>query len=162
LRVAKIGIASAGNATEAIAIDEYYPHPSWDFESGAYDLMIVKLVSPSSAGWATVNSDAAMPSVVPATEIDAIGIGATSAVTPGIATTLQQMPLIHIAQMSCFALIQVSGAVGPFYRQLPADHMCLTDYSVAMDGHCTGDEGGPMVEMGEALSGDVIVGVMAV
>lgn len=123
--------------------------------------MIVKLESPSTAQWVTVNSDPAFPPENPAVEIDAIGIGQTSYSATGLATTLQQIPLIAIVDEACNILIQVSEATGPLFRNLPSDQMCLTDYSVGMDGQCTGDEGGPMVETGETVSDDTIVGVMA-
>jgi hypothetical protein len=159
-RTAKIGIAAAGNQTETIGIDEYYPHPDYKDFSGEYDVMIVKLVSSSSAQWAAVNSDSSFPPVVPATEIDAVGIGFTST-DSGFASTVQHKPLIYIAPQACHALVQVSQAPpGQLFKQVPVDHMCLTDYSQA-DGQCTGDQGGPMVEMGNLTSADVIIGVMA-
>lgn len=162
LRFAHIGYTTAsGSTTEIIGIDEFYDHPSWDKSTGAYDLMIVKLQSRSNKQPATVNSDTSIPTSVPATEIDVIGIGQTSVSTPGMASTLKQLPLMYIAQQSCFVLLQVSSVSEAKFKQLPTDHMCLTDYSVNMNGQCFGDDGGPMVEMGETASDDLIVGVMA-
>lgn len=147
-----------------IAVDDVFPHPSWDGTTGTYDVMLVKLGGSSSAQWATVNSDASIPTFAGnQSQVEAIGIGATSSAGAATAASLQVIDLVHITDQNCFALVQgiVSGNFNSFFTNLPPDHLCLTNYGMTMDGQCRGDEGGPMILLGDSATTDSLVGVMA-
>ena len=131
-----------------IAVEEVYPHPSWDGTTGTHDVMLVKLAASSSAQWVKVNSDSSIPTYGGnQSQVEAIGIGATSSTATGTAANLQVIDLVHITDQNCFALVQgiVSGNFNSFFTSLPSDHLCITNYGMTMDGQCSGDEGGPMI-----------------
>lgn len=149
---ALIGYDSAtANGTEVIGIDDVYIHPLWDSSNGHYDVMLLVLETPSSIPYATLNTDPSFPDSNVLPQIEIFGIGD--------ATTLQFTSLIHISDQLCFAYLQAGGATGKLYRQFPPGTMCITEYNTR--GQCDGDLGGPMVELGETFTEDIVVGVMA-
>jgi Trypsin len=158
---ARIGYGSVDTPI-VIGISSSYTHPSWNFDTSAFDVMVVKLVRSTNLQWVTLNSDSSFPSTSKAVEIEALGIGRTSIESAALAGNLQIKPMIAISSMSCNALIRSGNAAGPYYDILiRPDQGCFTDYYMKFGGQCKGDEGGPMVEYAANVIDDRLVAVMS-
>lgn len=155
---ARVGYGSS-STPEVIEISQSYIHPSWNSQDSSYDIMVLKLAARATAEWVLVNSNIAYPAINSAPQIEALGIGRTSR-TSALSSTVHVKSLIAIASTSCTALIKTGNSTGT-YKTLTSDHQCFTDYSFSSGGQCFGDQGGPMVQVGNAVTNDVLVAVMS-
>jgi trypsin len=80
-----------GNGAEQIAIAASFPHPNYNSGSLSNDILLVKLVSPSSAPLASLNTSPSNPGV--GQQVTAIGFGTTSYPGGSISQSLKKVVL---------------------------------------------------------------------
>ncbi len=155
---ARVGYGSS-STPQVIQISQSFIHPSWNSRDSSYDIMVLKLAARATAQWVFMNSNISYPVLNTAPLIEAIGIGRTSR-TSGLSSTVHVKSLIAIPSTSCTALIKTGNSTGT-YKTLTGDHQCFTDYTFDSSGQCFGDQGGPMVQVGNTVTNDVLVAVMS-
>lgn len=121
---------------ERINVDFILPHPNYNLPNGKEenDIMLVKLVSPSSGPLVTLNKDPALP--VDGSSVTTIGFGLTSE-GGSISTELLEVQVLSVDFGTCEG--QLPGLV------LEDTHICAGVSEGGKDS-CSGDSGGPLLD----------------
>jgi hypothetical protein len=127
------------DGAERIPIERVFPHPEYDGITEENDIMLVKLVRPSSAPLINLNTDAALP--LDDEEINVIGFGQTTE-DGDVSLELLEVNVNAINWDTCDNLIS--------NRLFEETQICAGVLEGGRDS-CAGDSGGPLMRSSDNL-----------
>ena len=123
------------DGAEKIDVEYLFPHPNYSSSSLTNDIMLMKLVSSSTACVVTLNSDPTLP--LDGTKVTTMGFGLTEEDGTYVSSSLREVEIDIVNSATCQS--QLPWAV------YPTSQVCAGIPEGGKDS-CSGDSGGPLVD----------------
>jgi len=139
----------------SIQIVQKVIHPNYSTNQYAYDVMVMKLATPSDKPYVKMNADGGLLGMnLPessGTTFNVMGFGDMDAGSvQALATQLQIVDVLHVSQTQCQTA----------YHNIPIseDMICAANFG---KDSCGGDSGGPLILPGTSYSTDTLLGTVS-
>jgi secreted trypsin-like serine protease len=137
---------------ELIAIRDHHRHPSFIWEVGSFDQMVLRLVKASERPLLTINFDSDVPNKK-GQDLNVIGFGRTE--TGRLSTKLQEATVDYVENDEC---AKAKDGGDSYKDSIAPDMICIYSKN---EGQCNGDSGGPYIILGNSFEEDLQVGIVS-